>query len=65
MNIVFSRPMLSDTQPKKRPAVLQVGDHHHADDASGELQPAAGRRQHSLAVRHGNLPEYCRQSRCS
>jgi hypothetical protein len=29
--------LLIDRRDEQRPAVLQVGDHHHADDADGEL----------------------------
>src|SRR5437588_8530442 len=31
---------LIDRPDEQRPAVLQVGDHHHADDAEDELTPA-------------------------
>ena len=35
--------LLVDRIDEQRPAVLQVGDHHHADDASTELKPAIRR----------------------
>src|SRR5262249_15611112 len=31
---------LIDRIDEQRPAVLQVGDHHHADDAENQLSPA-------------------------
>ena len=33
-----------DRQYEQRPAILQVGNHHHADDAEQQLQPAICRR---------------------
>ena len=49
--------LLVDRVDEQRPAVLQVGDHHHADDADHELQPTGGRRLNRTAVRHRNLPD--------
>jgi hypothetical protein len=34
---------LIDRIDEQRPAILQVGDHHHADDAADELSPASRR----------------------
>jgi len=30
---------VADGTDKQRPAVLQVGDHHHTDDADDQLRP--------------------------
>jgi hypothetical protein len=35
---------LVDRVHEQVPAVLQVGDHHHADDADHQLQPTISRR---------------------
>jgi hypothetical protein len=35
---------LVDGVDEQRPAVLQVGDHHHADDADDELAPSSNSR---------------------
>ena len=50
--------LLSDRSHEQCPAVLQVGDHHHADDADDQLQPAVGRRTRgrSLLRRHDVPP---------
>jgi hypothetical protein len=40
---------------EKRPAVLQVGDHHQADDTEDELAPPCpfGRNCAKLSLNHG------------
>ena len=46
--------LVADGSDEKRPAVLQVGDHRHADDAHEKLDPA---------VRSGFAGGYCDSSR--
>ena len=71
--------LLPDRPDEQRPSVLQVGDHHHTDNADQQLQPAAGRRLcgRSLVRRHGDssqlgrffrrlfLPLFLPQSDCN
>jgi hypothetical protein len=40
---------LVDRQHEQRPSILEIRDHHHADDAEDELAPArVDDRQHGL-----------------
>jgi hypothetical protein len=41
----------ADRPDEQRPAVLQVGDHHHADDADDQLRPGIGKNRVFLRIR--------------
>jgi len=52
-----------DRPDEQRPPVLQVGDHHHADDADEKLQPTSGRLASGGcggSWRHSTFPPDCR-----
>jgi hypothetical protein len=56
--IARARPAVAvmDRLHEQRPAVLQVGDHHHAGDAHPQLQPPIRHAlESSLAQRHRSL----------
>ena len=49
-----------DRQDEQGPAILQVGDHHHADDAETELSPALARgRNGRHDISHGWRSRRC------
>ena len=53
---------LIDRIDEQRPAVLQVGDHHHADDAEDQLTPARRFRRHRWTLAAETVVIFCSPS---
>jgi hypothetical protein len=61
----ISAMLLVQRVDEQRPAVLQVGDQHHAEDAEPELDPPAVAAGHRTTFGHQSLPASLAESRSS